>query len=67
VQDRPADVHDDIACPSVLVYSEPTRKPARVTVELLTRDPRGMARSRRTVCFSSSVLPFPAGYEIAPA
>jgi hypothetical protein len=53
-----------IACPSTLTYSEPTkRKPARVTVELLTRDARGIDRSRQTV-HSGSVLPFPCGYEI---
>jgi hypothetical protein len=55
----------DIACPSTLTYIAPTRrKPARVTVELMTRHPRGMARSRRTVCFSEPPLPFPGGYEV---
>jgi hypothetical protein len=39
----------DIACPSVLMYREPTkRKPAAtVTVELLTRDPWATAWSTR--------------------
>jgi hypothetical protein len=57
--------HMLIACPSTLTYQEPTRrKPAQITVELLTRDPRGVARSRRTVCFSDRPLPFPGGYRI---
>jgi hypothetical protein len=58
--------HMSIACPSTLTYTEPTRrKPASVTVELLTRDPRGAVRSKKTINFSGSLMPFPPGYRIA--
>jgi hypothetical protein len=54
-----------IACPSRLVCQQPTGdKPASVTVELLTRDPRGALRSKKTINFSGSLLPFPPGYRI---
>jgi hypothetical protein len=54
----------DIACPSVLTYTEPTRrKSAAATVELLTRDARGVDRSRRTVYFSGPPVPFPPAIE----
>jgi hypothetical protein len=58
--------HMLIACPSVLTYRPPTkRKPsATVTVELLTRDPQGAYRSKKTVNFSGSLLPFPSGYRV---
>jgi hypothetical protein len=61
--------HMLIACPSVLTYRPPTRRKssASVTVELLTRDPRGSLRSKRTVNFSGSLPPFPGGYRVSEA
>jgi hypothetical protein len=57
--------HMSLACPSVLVYREPSRtKLATLTVELLTRDPRGALRSKKTINFSGSLLPFPSGYRV---
>jgi hypothetical protein len=57
--------HVSIACPSELIYREPTaRKMASVTVELLTRDPRGALRGKKKIYFSASVLPFPPGYRV---
>jgi hypothetical protein len=51
----------DLACPSVLEYREPTKKkPAAVVVELLTRDPRGASRSKKSLYFPGSLRPFPA-------
>ena len=55
----------DIACPSVLTYWEPTRrKLASVTVELLTKDNAGAFRSKKTITFSYSLLPFPGAYRV---
>jgi hypothetical protein len=59
--------HLSIAAPSKLIYKlRKTGKPT-VTVELLTRDPRGALRFKRTVTFSRPLQPFPPGYEITGA
>jgi hypothetical protein len=56
--------HMSIACPSVLVYREPTpRRLAQLTVQLLLRDPQGPLRTKKTITFSGP-LAFPPGYRV---
>jgi hypothetical protein len=57
--------HLSIACPSKLIYHAPTkRRPATVTVELLTRDNAGSFRVKKTVTFSGPLVPFPRGFKV---
>jgi hypothetical protein len=56
-----------IACPSQLVYKQPKSGKPTLTVELVTRDPLGALRSKKTVYFSGPVVPFPGGYRVVEA